>query len=75
MSTQSIGTITRERYLQEAEESLLQMSDSYFYDKKFLLGKGVDRDMLNFTMQSHRYLCTDYCKFINFIQSNIEGLE
>src|SRR3990170_6811230 len=73
MSTESLRTVTRERYLQEAEESLLIMSDAYFYKKKFLLGEGVDRDKLNFTMQNHRFLCTEDCKMINLIQDKIEG--
>lgn len=73
MSTQSINTITRERYQQEAEESLLRMSDLYYYKSKFLIGEGVDRDRLNFTMQNHRYLCTEECKMINLIQDKIEG--
>lgn len=73
MSTQSLNTITRERYRQEAEESLLRMSDAYFYKKKFMLGEGVDRDKLNFTMQNHRFLCTEDCKMINLIQDKIEG--
>lgn len=73
MSVQSILEISRERYLQEAEERLLQMSDAYFFKKKFLLGDGVDRDKLNHTMQNHRFLCTDNCEMIKFIKDKIEG--
>jgi hypothetical protein len=41
-STQSILELNRERYLQEAEQQLLQMSDAYFY-KSNLLEKGEQR--------------------------------
>lgn len=73
MSTQSILELNRERYLQESEERLLQLSDAYFYKKKFLLGEGVNRDELNFTMQSHRLLSTDDCEMITFIADKIAG--
>jgi hypothetical protein len=73
MSTQSINTITRERYLKDAEESLIQMSDAYYYKTKFLVGEGVDRDKLNFTMQNHRYLTIEDCRITNLIQDKIEG--
>lgn len=73
MATQSILELSRERYLQESEERLLQLSDAYFYKKKFLLGEGVDRDELRFTMQSHKMLCTEDCEMINFIKNKIAG--
>ena len=73
MSTQSIKELTRERYLQESEDRLLQLSDAYFYKKKFLLGEGVDRDELRFTMQSHRLLSTDNCEMMDFIADKIAG--
>jgi len=73
MSTQSILELDQERYRQEAEKSLLQMSDAYFFKKKFLLGEGVDRDRLNHTIQSHRYLCIDNCEMTNFIADKIAG--
>lgn len=73
MSTQNILELNRERYLQESEERLLQLSDAYFYKRKFLLGNGVDRDELSFTMQSHRLLDTEDCEMINFISSKISG--
>lgn len=72
-STQNILELNRERYLQESEDRLLQLSDAYFYKKKFLLGDGVDRDELRFTMQSHRLLNTEDCEMINFISSKIAG--
>jgi hypothetical protein len=73
MSTQSINIITRERYLQESEDSLIRMSDAYYYKNKFLVGEGIDRDKLNFTMQNNRYLCTEDCRVTNLIQDKIEG--
>ncbi len=73
MSTQSINTITRERYLQESEDSLIRMSDAYYYKNKFLVGEGIDRDKLNFTMQNHRYLTNEDCRTTSIIQDKIEG--
>ncbi len=72
-STQSILELNQQRYLEESEEALLLMSDLYFYKKKFLLGCGVDRDKMNFYMQQHRFLCTDICEVIEFIQCKIDG--
>lgn len=73
MSTQNIETLSRERYFQEAEENLLRMSDAYFYKKKFFIGAGVNKDERDFYMQNHRYLCTEDCSMIKYIQKKIEG--
>jgi hypothetical protein len=73
MSTKSINTLTRETYLEKAEDNLLRMSDAYFYKKKFLIGEGIDEDKQDFYMQNYRFLCTDNCEMNNFIQDKIEG--
>lgn len=73
MSTKSIDTVTRESYLKKAEESLLRMSDAYFYKKKFLIGDGIDEDKQSFYMHSHRYLATDSCEMAQFIKDKIYG--
>lgn len=71
--TQSILELDTERYLKEAEERLLCLSDAYYYKKKFLLGKGVDRDELNFVTQTHRALSSDNCEMIQYIADKIAG--
>jgi hypothetical protein len=72
-STQSILELNRERYLHEAEQELLQMSDAYFYKVNFLLGEGVDRDKMNFSLQAEQYLNTEECEMLQFISDKIEG--
>ena len=73
MSTQSILEISRERYREEAEETLLQFSDKYFYDKHFKLGCGIDRDKILHYMIIDRSLCTNNCELINYVEDKIAG--
>ena len=73
MGTQSILEISREKYLTDREAQMKQMSESYFLNTNFLLGKREDRDKQTFIMQSYRYLCTDICEMTRFIQNKLEG--
>lgn len=73
MSTQSILDLNREIYLDKAEKNLLQMSDAYFFKKRFLMGEGADEDKVDFYSQMYRLLCTDNCEMKDFIQNKIEG--
>lgn len=70
---QSILDLNRQIYLDKAEKNLLQMSDSYYFQKKFRIGEGIDEDKIEFYSQMHRLLCTDNCEMKDFIQNKIEG--
>jgi len=70
---QSILDLNRETYLEKAEKNLLQMSDSYYFQKKFKMGEGADEDKVEFYSQMYRLLCTDNCEMKDFIQNKIEG--
>lgn len=73
MSTQSLQTLDREIYYQEAEENLLKMSDAYFLKNKFRIGDGVDEAKKEFYLQNYRFLCTDNCEMIKYIEAKIAG--
>jgi hypothetical protein len=72
-STQSILELNRERYLKEADQQLLEMSETYFYKTHFLLGEGIDRDKMNFSLQAQRYLSIEEPEMLQFIADKIEG--
>lgn len=73
MSTKNIKYTNRETYLQKSESMLLLQSDAYFNKKKFLLGKGAEKDKVIFYLQMNNSLCTYNCDMIKFIEDKIKG--
>lgn len=73
MNTQSILELSIDRYAEEVEENLLQMSDAYFYHKHFMLGAKPERDRVRHAMLFHNILCPDNCHLKDYLQSKIEG--
>ena len=73
MSTQSILELNKDTYFNKVEDRLLCLSDKYFYKKKFLLGEGVSRDELRFTMNFHRILNSKECSIYDFVKNKIKG--
>jgi len=73
MSATSILKLSRERYAEEVEDNLLQMVDSYFYHKYFMVGVKPERDRINHAMIFHRILCPQNCKMVNLIEKKING--
>lgn len=72
MSSQSILELNKDTYFKKTEDRLLCLSDSYFYKRKFLLGEGVNRDELSFTMNFHRILDSKECSIYNFVKDKIK---
>lgn len=73
MSTKNIIYNTREKHLEKSEKELLSQSDAYFYNKRFLLGVGADKDKISFYLQMNNALCTDNCDMIKFIDDKLKG--
>ena len=72
-STQSILELSRERYADENEDTLLQMSDAYFYSKYYMVGKKTDSDRIQHTLLFHRILNNCECPIVNFIENKLHG--
>lgn len=71
MSTKNIEYITKEYYLDKAQEKLLAMSDQYFYEKHYKIGEGIDSDKLDFYLQMSKSLCTENCELIEIINNTM----
>lgn len=73
MSTQSITSISKERYTQEAQDILIYNFEQYFYHKNFRLGDGIDEDETLHNMYLQELLCNNNCEVYNYLYDTIAG--
>ena len=73
MSSKNILTLSKATYMQKNEQRLLKLSDSYFFNKHFLLGEGVNRDEMIFSTIFDSFLCESNCEINNLINNKIAG--
>lgn len=73
MSSKNIYILNKSTYIQKNEQRLLRLSDTRFFDKYFLLGKGVDRDEMIFSTIFDSFLCERNCEINKLIDDKIAG--
>ena len=74
MSQYSLDTLTRETYLNNYEQRMLNDFDSYYFDTYFRIGGGIkDKKQWRHAKRLANTLDTENCTLINYIQDKIEG--
>lgn len=73
MSTQSISTLSKDKYLREAQEILIYNFEQYFYYRNFRLGTGIDEEESLHNMYLSELLCDNNCEVYNYLYDKIAG--
>lgn len=73
MSSKNILTLSKETYVQKNEQRLLRLSDAYYFNAHFLLGKGVSRDEMVFSTIFSKFLYESNCEINKIIKDKIAG--
>lgn len=73
MSTQSITSLSKEKYSEEAQNILIYNFEQYFYKKNFRLGDGIDEEEAFHNMYLQELLCENNCQVYNDLYDKIAG--
>jgi hypothetical protein len=70
---QNFLNLSQENYFDKFEKDLLKQADLLYLNKKFGIGKDVDKDKLRHSQMFHNILCTDECELIDWVWKKING--
>lgn len=70
---QNFLNLSQENYFDKFEQDLLNQADLLYLNKKFGIGKDVDKDKLRHSQMFHNILCTDECELIDWVWKKING--
>ena len=73
MSTQSISTLSKNKYSEEAQEILIYNFEQYFYYRNFRLGTGIKEDESLHNMYLLELFCNNNCEVYNYLYDKIAG--
>lgn len=65
--------LSQEGYFDKFEKDVLVNADLYYLNKKFGVGKELDRDKLKHSQMFYNILCTDECELIDWVFKKING--
>lgn len=68
---QEIRKKSRFFYAQEFSKGVQKFADTYYYDKHFRIGEGIDMDRLQHTLMFSDMMCTEDCQLIDYIDHRI----
>lgn len=70
---QNFLNLSQENYFDKFEQDLLNQADLLYLNKKFGIGKDVDKDKLRHSQMFHNILCTNECELIDWVWKKING--
>lgn len=74
MSTYNLNTLNRNRFFEEAEQTLMDSFKKNYFYKHYKIGDGKeDLDKIEHAINMRRIMCSSNCEIINYIQDKIEG--
>lgn len=75
MSSQSIYIKTIDTVKSQLDADICKQSKNFVLKKRFELGKGVDKRARNHALIASKFICTENCDLIRYMNSELKGCE